>query len=622
MSAFVALAGWPAAEPPEGAWCTRLGPDMPVALAVESGVGPAVVTATSADGRLHAAVAGTVANRRELEGTVDRSGATAGTRNHAAVVLRLYEGRGEQSVSALRGAFALALWDGRRGRFVLARDQLGVQALYYAAGRGHCVAATRLGPLLRIPGLAGAPDVALVDVVLALGVVPAPATAYPGIRQVCPGELLVWEPGRLRTQRYWQLRFPEARDVRRTVAGEPVRRIREQLDDAVRVRASGAVPAMLLSGGLGAGSVLALATALDRRPSVAVTVTTDDDDDVHRAAALARRAGVAHERIRPDVDWMAAADRALAVHGAPLGGMDEALLEAAIASLGERARIVLLGCGAEESLGGGSAERMWAACDRYRALPGLARECVDIVAGTGWPGWLARIVQATRSAPVDVFANVDVALGTDERRALYGVELRRMADANPTRGVVGALVGDAVSQGASDACDVLYAVHLAVGVPRHVTRLVAAMATGVEFAFPLVDPRVVQTSAAVPARIRASVRRRAALLQQAVSAELPRDVQRQAHRPLGPGPEAWRRGSLRALLDDVLAPDRVARLGVFDTAAIARLRAAHDAGAKALAPVLWRLVLVSRWLDQPVRVLADDYSSTPSATSAVIASSS
>jgi asparagine synthase (glutamine-hydrolysing) len=622
MGAIVALAGWPAAEPPADAWRARLGADLPIALVAEPGIGPPVVSATSADGRLHVVVAGTLANRRELDETIDRTGAQAGGRNHAALVLRLYEGRGEQSVSALRGAFAVALWDGRRGRLVLARDQLGVQSLYYAAARGHCVAATRLGPLLAIPGLAGAPDVALVDVLLALGTVPAPATAYPGIRQLHAGELLVWEPGRLRAQRYWQLRFPEARDSRRTVARESVRRVREQLEEAFRIRVSGVVSGMLLSGGLGAGSVLGLATALDRRPAAAVTVEGDDADDLRRAAALAQRAGVEHVIVRPDLDWGAEVERALAVHGAPIGGMDEPLLGHAVAALGSRARVVLLGCGAEETLGGGPAERTWAACERYRALPGLAREAVDILAGIGWPRGLARTVSASRNAPIDVFAGIDVSLDADARRALYGPELRRMLDGNPIRGVVGALGGDAVSQGATDALDLLFAVRLAIGIPRDAGRLANSVAGEIELGFPLADPRVVQTSAAVPARVRASIRRRADLLQHAVTAELPRDVQRQPHRALRPPPAAWERGSLRALLDDVLDRDHVARLGIFDPDGVARLRAAHAAGAPALGGVLWRLVLMSRWLDRPAHGVGERYSSAPSATSAVIASSS
>jgi asparagine synthase (glutamine-hydrolysing) len=621
MPAFVALAGWPAAEPPAGAWSAQLGDDLPVALLTEPGPGPVATTATSADGRLHAALVGTLANRRELEEAVGRSGAAGTARNDAALVLRLYEGRGEQSASALRGGFAFALWDGRRGRLVMARDQLGVQALFYAAARGSCVAATRLAPLLRIPGLAGSPDVALLDVILALGTVPAPATVYPGIRQVCPGELLVWEPGRLRAQRYWQLRFPDARDTRRTVAREAVRRVREQLDESVRIRTAGVVTGVLLSGGLGAGSVLALASALDRRPAVAVTVA-GDRDEVQHAAGLARRAQVEHESVRPEIDWAAAADAALATHGAPVGGMDEPLLAAAAAALGGRVRALLGGCGAEDVLGGGPAERTWAACERYRALPGLARECVDILAAAGRPRRLAWIVRAARSAPVDVFAGIDVALGAEERGWLYAPGLRPLMESAPTDRSVGALVGDAVSQGATDAGDVLYAVRLALGVPRTVGRLAASLAPDADVTWPLADTRVAQTSAAVPARVRASMRRRAALLQQAVAAELPRDVQRQAHRDLLPPPEAWRDGSLRAVVEDTLAPERVARLALFDAAAIARLRAAHAAGRHELGAVLWRLVLVSRWLDRPARTLDEGYSSAPLATSAVIASSS
>ena len=53
MGALVALAGWPAAEPPEGAWRTTLGDDLPVAIATLGGVGPSVSSATNADARVH-----------------------------------------------------------------------------------------------------------------------------------------------------------------------------------------------------------------------------------------------------------------------------------------------------------------------------------------------------------------------------------------------------------------------------------------------------------------------------------------------------------------------------------------------------------------------------------------
>jgi asparagine synthase (glutamine-hydrolysing) len=192
----------------------------------------------------------------------------------------------------------------------------------------------------------------------------------------------------------------------------------------------------------------------------------------------------------------------------------------------------------------------------------------------------------------------------------------------PTERIVGALAGDAVSQGASDARDVLYAMRLALGVSRTAARIAAALdLAGTELSFPLVDPRVAQMSAAVPARLRAAGRRRAALLQQAMAAELPRDIQRRAHRATEPPAAAWRHGNLAALMEETLAPSSVAAVGIFDPDAVARLRAAHARGRTELGATLWRLVLVSRWLDRPVRAAAA-YSSAPASTSAVIASSS
>src|SRR5262245_27065142 len=103
MGTLIALAGRPAIDTPPGAWTTRLGDDLPVALGVETGIGPRVVAATNADGRLHVVLAGALTNRRELEEVALRGGGAGGARNDAALALRLYEGRGEQSVSALRG---------------------------------------------------------------------------------------------------------------------------------------------------------------------------------------------------------------------------------------------------------------------------------------------------------------------------------------------------------------------------------------------------------------------------------------------------------------------------------------------------------------------------------------
>ncbi|MGH7645024.1 MAG: asparagine synthase-related protein, partial [Gemmatimonadales bacterium] len=477
MGALVALAGWPEIEPPPAAWTGVMPGGAPVVLGGVHGVGPAVVRATSNDGALATVVAGALSNRRELEDALGIAAATV-PRDDAAVVLRLYEGRGDNAITALRGAFALALWDGRRQRLLAARDQLGLRPLYYVAERARCAIASALGPLVALPGAAGSPDLALVDLLLAFGTVPAPATIYPGIRQLRPGESMVWEGDRHRTQRYWQLRFPEARSARRVTSGA-ARRTREQLDDVVRQRTAGVVTGLLLSGGLGAGALLALATGLGRPPACAITVASGDEEDTRRAAALAHRAGLEHEVLRPDIEWARALDDALAARGGPEGAVESVLLAPAVAALATRVRVVIAGAGAEDVLGGGPAERGWAACERYRALPGLVREALDIIGASGRPRGLAWTSQAVRSAPIDVFADLESSARPERRQALYGPELRaatgRMA---VPRALVG-LVSEAVTAGATHAGDTLHFVRLTLGAPRIGAAFDAAALAGV-----------------------------------------------------------------------------------------------------------------------------------------------
>src|SRR5262245_48792998 len=48
------------------------------------------------------------------------------------ILPHLYEEATDRLPSRLRGKFAVAVWDGRRRRALIARDRLGVKPLYYA----------------------------------------------------------------------------------------------------------------------------------------------------------------------------------------------------------------------------------------------------------------------------------------------------------------------------------------------------------------------------------------------------------------------------------------------------------------------------------------------------------
>ena len=119
----------------------------------------------------------------------------------------LYERHGVELPAKLRGKFAIAVWDERKRRALLARDRLGVKPLYL--GTAGDLARVRLGAQVAPREWALHPelDYEAVDAYLTFGFVPAPRTVLAQVSKLLPGHGLVVEGGSVRTEPYWQ--FPE-----------------------------------------------------------------------------------------------------------------------------------------------------------------------------------------------------------------------------------------------------------------------------------------------------------------------------------------------------------------------------------------------------------------------------
>src|SRR3954467_12783379 len=149
------------------------------------------------DGTVHVVQNGEIYNYRELSGDLAAAGHRFRTRGDTEVLLHLYEQHGLDFAGRLRGMFAVALWDGRRRRLVLARDRFGIKPLVSPRAGGELAFASELRALPR-----GEIDLDALEAFLAFNSIPAPLTIFRDTKKLPSGHLLLWEDGQVRLERF------------------------------------------------------------------------------------------------------------------------------------------------------------------------------------------------------------------------------------------------------------------------------------------------------------------------------------------------------------------------------------------------------------------------------------
>src|SRR3954465_12013485 len=146
------------------------------------------------DGAVTVVQNGEIYNHAELRRELDAQGHRFRTRCDTEVIGHLYEHHGLAAFARLRGMFAIALWDARSRRLVLARDRFGIKPLFHARLRDGALAfASELSALARAPGFPRELDPDGLEAYLAFNSIPGPLTAYAAARKLRPGHWLTWE---------------------------------------------------------------------------------------------------------------------------------------------------------------------------------------------------------------------------------------------------------------------------------------------------------------------------------------------------------------------------------------------------------------------------------------------
>ena len=199
---------------------------------------------------------GEIYNYKELREALLKRGHILTTHSDTECIAHLYEDFGEEYVTHLRGMFAIAIWDIRQKKLLLARDRFGIKPLYYWQDGRDLYFGSELKCLLSVDRYERQMDFQSVSEFFTFKYVPGPRTIYKGIAELPPGHTAVWRNGELTTRRYWQLKFS-------TDHSKSVDYYREgllhHLEEAVRLHLVSEVPlGSFLSGGIDSSAIVAL----------------------------------------------------------------------------------------------------------------------------------------------------------------------------------------------------------------------------------------------------------------------------------------------------------------------------------------------------------------------------
>ncbi len=559
----------------------------------------------SGDGRYRLVYNGEVYNHPELTRELTGQGCHYTTTCDTESVLHVYERDGARAPEALRGMFAIAVWDRAERTLFLCRDRFGVKPLYYVhTADGALYFASEIKALIEAGAVRPALNWRALPDFLANHAPSGDETLFEGVRRLPAGHSLTWRNGRIELRRYWDLSFAaEGTDARpeREVVAEYFERFRE----AVRVRLMADVPlGVFLSGGIDSSAITAAMSQLVRDPikTFSVAFAEREANELTYARMVAARYNTDHHEVTVTPAQFFAALPSLVWHeDEPLAHPSSVALNFVSRLAGEHVKVVLTGEGSDETLAGYNRYRatllqMQVGRQYERLTPGAVRAAVRGAVAALPAGRLRQRLGRTilaRPATLDAlyFENFAV-FGRGEQPGLLTREARaRVAGVDPY-----AAYHDALAQ--SDAHTLLDRL-LYADSNTYLHELLMkqdqmSMAASIESRVPFLDHPLVEWVAALPDRMKLRGYTTKYILREAMRPHLPAAIlsRKKMGFPVPVG--AWFRGQYRDVIDEyVLGPRALAR-GVFEPDAVRALVARHSAGENH-SERLWALVTFEMW---------------------------
>ena len=543
---------------------------------------------------------GEVYNFPELRDELEKRGHRFSTHTDTEMIVHLYEDLGADCVKKLRGMFAFALYDERRGKLLMARDRLGKKPLHYALAGNRLLFGSEIKSILAVaPELASVNNEALLQYMY-FGYIPDPITAFLPIQKLPPGHLLEFEAGQVHVRQYWDL--PEYGTHTPRCEEECLEEMEWRLAEAVRIRLISDVPlGALLSGGTDSSTVVALMARASSKPvkTFSIGFGHDDFNEARYARLVAKHFGTEHQELMLEPNILETVETLTSSLEEPFG--DSSMLPTYYVSCMARKHVTV-------ALSGDGGDEIFAGYDRYAInLRRNAFERIPPWAGSFYRNqiypWVPKNMPGRRlsyavSLPwqeryVDSISFVPL---FEREIPLLSGDFREIArnGGNPEN-VMHRYFDQAPAKDPVDKMMYVDTKTYMVGdILTKVDRM--SMATSLEVRVPILDHLFVEWATGLPAEWKLRGGRQKYILRRlAERVGVPREALYRPKQGFALPLVYWIRHELKDLVLSVLLEPRTLQRGYFNPQGVRQLLDEHFRGHRDHSGGIWRLLILELW---------------------------
>jgi asparagine synthase (glutamine-hydrolysing) len=554
------------------------------------------------DPRVRVVFNGEIYNYRELQRDLEARGHKFRTRSDTEAIVHAYEEFGDGCVERLRGMFAFAVWDARAERLFAARDRAGEKPLYYTlTPEGSFVFGSELKCLLEHPEVRREVDPAALDSYLTFGYVPEPQSVFRNVFKLEAGCRVTFEGGRHKAEPYWDFPVPSERGTAAPRGEEEcVEELRARLDDAVRAMLVADVPlGAFLSGGVDSSTVVGLMSRATNAPvkTFSIGFREDSFDELKYARLAARHFETDHHELIVTPEVCRLVDDLVRHFDEPFAD-SSAIPTYLVSKLArEHVKVVLSGDGGDELFAGYTRYAVERRRGAFARLPRVVRSGLMRPLSRRLPhGARGRnFIHNVALDPLDRYVDNVSVFNELGKAALYTPGFgRALAGTDSPGGRFRALAARADGGEQLDALLYLDSkTYLPGDILTKVDRM--SMAVSLEARVPLLDHRLIEFAARLPASLKMRGAESKYLFRRAVRGLVPDEILDRPKQGFGVPIVEWINRELRERVRDTFADARTRGRGVVEPAYVDVLLSEHERGRRDHSHAVWTLFILELW---------------------------